>query len=225
MSRFRSETHDGVVHLLWDDGKANSVSSELLLELNEQLDQCERDEAKGLVLVGRPGVFCAGFNLKELGQGDQTTRDLVRGGAELLLRLYGLPIPVAIGCTGHALGMGGLLLLTADVRWGSPGPHKIGLNETAIGLSMPTFGSELASARLSRRHLQRSVLLAEIYGPDAAVDAGFLDRVCPGDTLTEALAAEGARLAAQGGKHFARTKRRLRENTIDRIRASFAHEL
>ena len=109
MSRFRSETHDGVVHLLWDDGKANSVSSELLLELNEQLDQCERDGAKGLVVVGRPGVFCAGFNLKELGRGGQSTRDLVRGGAELLLRLYGLPIPVVIGCTGHALGMGALL--------------------------------------------------------------------------------------------------------------------
>ena len=69
------------------------------------------------------------------------------------------------------------------------------------------------------------MLLAEIYGPEAAVDAGFLDRVCPEDTLAEALTTEGARLAAQGGRHFAGTKRRLRENTIDRIRASFAHEL
>ena len=225
MNRFRYEAHDDVVHLTWDDGKANSVSSESLGEFNDLLDRIDQDEAKGLVLTGRPGVFCAGFDLAELGKGDSTTRDLVRGGAELLLRLYSLPIPVAVGCTGHSLGMGALLLLIGDIRWGAPGSHKIGLNETAIGLPMPTFGSELAVARLSRRHLQRSVLLAEIYGPNEAVDAGFLDRVCEEGRLHDEIAAEGARLAAQGGKHFTRTKRRLREDTIDRIRASFDNEL
>lgn len=225
MSRLCYESLDGVAQLAWDDGKANSVSSELLGEFNDLLDRIEQDEAKGLVLTGRPGVFCAGFDLTELGAGGTTTRELVRGGAELLLRLFGLPIPVAVGCTGHSLGMGALVLLAGDIRWGAPGAHKIGLNETAIGLPMPTFGSELAVARLSRRHLQRSVLLGEIYGPNEAVDAGFLDRVCEEGRLHDEIAAEGARLAAQGGKHFMRTKRRLREDTIDRIRASFDNEL
>jgi len=225
MSRFRYEVHDGVAHLNWDDGKANTVSADSLAEINRSLDQCEKDEARGLVLTGRRGVLSAGFDLGQLGEGGQGARDLVRGGAELLLRLYGLPIPLVIGCTGHALGMGGLLLLTGDIRWGAPGTHKIGLNETAIGMSMPTFGSELAVDRLSKRHLQRSVLLAEIYDPHTAVDAGFLDRVCDEGALEQEIAAEAARLAAQGGKHFARTKRRLREATIDRIRASFDNEL
>ena len=141
MSRFRYEVHDGVAHLTWDDGKANTVSAESVAEINAALDRCEQDEARGLVLTGRPGVFTAGFDLGQLGAGGPAARDLVRGGAELLLRLYGLRIPLAIGCTGHALGMGGLLLLTGDIRWGAPGAHKIGLNETAIGMSMPTFGS------------------------------------------------------------------------------------
>ena len=225
MSRIRYETRENVAHLDWDDGKANSISQELLTELNDALDQADRDEVKALILTGRPGFFSAGFDLKELGAGGDATRTLVRGGAELLVRLYGSPIPVAAACTGHALGMGALLLLASDIRWGSPGPYKIALNETAIGMQLPTFASELALARLSKRHLQRSGLLAEVYGPESAADAGFLDKVCAEGALDDEIAAEAVRLAAQGGRHFSITKRRLREETIDRIRASFDSEL
>ena len=116
------------------------------------------------------------------------------------------------------------LLLASDIRWGSPGPHKIALNETAIGLPLPTFATELAVTKLSRRHLTRAGMMAEFYHPESAVDAGFLDRVCPEGALHDELSAEAARLGAQAGKHFAITKKRLHEETVDRIRASLASE-
>jgi enoyl-CoA hydratase len=222
--RIRYEDREGVARLHWDDGKANAVSSEALAELNGCVERAEKDEAKAIALIGRPGVFCAGFDLAELGRGGDATRNLVRGGAELLIRLYGLPLPVVTGCTGHALGMGALLLLASDVRLGAGGPHKIGLNEVAISLALPTFGTELATARLSRRHLTRAAQLAEIYGPDAAVDAGFLDRVCEQDALDSEAVAEATRLGELNRSAFKVTKRRLHEATIDRIRASLDDE-
>ena len=224
MSRIAYESREGVAHVTWDDGKANSLSTHSLEEINAAIDRAEKDEASALVLFGRAGVFCAGFDLKELRLGGDATRELVRHGAELLVRLYELPIPVLAGCTGHSLGMGALLLLASDIRWGSPGPHKIALNETAIGLPLPTFATELAVAKLSRRHLTRAGMMAELYDPESAVDAGFLDRVCPEGALHDELSAEAARLGAQAGKHFAITKKRLHEETVDRIRASLASE-
>ena len=124
--RLRYEGREGTAFLHWDDGKSNSVSSETLGELNAALDRAEQEAATAIAIVGRPGVFCAGFDLKELGAGGDTMRALVRTGAELLVRLYRFPLPVVMGCSGHALGMGALVLLSADVRFGSAGEHKIG---------------------------------------------------------------------------------------------------
>ena len=61
MSRIRYETRENVAHLDGDDGKANSISQELLTELNDALDQADRDEVKALIITGRPGFFSAGF--------------------------------------------------------------------------------------------------------------------------------------------------------------------
>ena len=217
--RIRYEDRDGVAHLLWDDGKANAVSSAALDDLNALIDRAEQ-EAQAIALLGRPGVFCAGFDLGELGAGGEATRNLVRRGAELLIRFYGLPIPVLIGCTGHALGMGAVLLLSADIRFGSQGPHKLALNEVAISLALPTFCTELGAARLSRRHLTRAAQLAETYTPDGAVDAGFLDRVCSAATLDDELTREAARIGKFNRSAFSVTKQRLHRATIERIRAS-----
>ena len=49
------------------------------------------------------------------------------------------------------------------------GDFKIGFNEVAIGMTLPWFGVELATERLSRRHLQRVVTQAEPYDPQGAV--------------------------------------------------------
>jgi enoyl-CoA hydratase len=220
MSAVGYELRDDVVRLAWDDGKANSVSSPVIAELEALLDRAAEEGAKAVSLTGRPGRFCAGFDLGELGQGGDTTRRLVRAGAELLVRIYELPIPVVVGCSGHALGLGALLLLAADARIGAPGSWKIGLNEVAISLALPTFGTELASARLSRRHLTRAAQHAEIYDPAGAVDAGFLDLVCDEGRLDDAVAAEAGRLGTLAGPAFAVTKQRLHAATIGRIRAS-----
>ena len=66
-------------------------------------------------------------------------------GARLSLRIFDFPRPVVIGCSGHALALGAIMLLAADYRVGRRGPKfKIGLNEVAIGMTAPVFAIELA---------------------------------------------------------------------------------
>ena len=66
------------------------------------------------------------------------------------MRLYTLPMPLVVACTGHALAGGALLVLTGDVRVAARGAFRIGLNEVQLGLPLPILAVELARYRPSR---------------------------------------------------------------------------
>lgn len=219
-----SQQKGNVLIIQWDDGKANAVSPQSLVELNAALDQAEQDKLL-VVLVGRPGRFSAGFDLKVMGQGDAAMAQLVIGGAKLALRLLSFPTPVIMACTGHGLAMGGLLLLSADYRIGVSGDYKIGLNEVAIGMTMPWFGVELARGRLTPAHFSRAVNNAEIYSPEGAVAAGFLDQVCGPDDLMEAVmdvasTLENIKMQAHHGTKL-RTRKALLEAVAHGVELDF----
>jgi enoyl-CoA hydratase len=220
----RYELADGVATVCMDDGKVNALSPALVAALGAAVARAE-GEARALVLAGRPGRFSGGFDLAVMGESPEAAGALVTAGAELALRLYGCPCPVVAACTGHAIAMGAVLLLAADVRLGAEGDFKIGLNEVAIRLTLPAFATELARDRLSRRHLTRATLLAELYPPAAAVDAGYLDRLAPLDAVVAEARAEARRLAELAPQAFAGTRRRLRGETIARVRATLAEDM
>ena len=171
-----------------DDGKANAITSQFCVALIEALDRAER-EAKAVALIGRPGRFCAGFDLNEFKRGPEATEALLNHGAKMLTRLFRHPQPVVVGCSGHAVAGGALILLTGDTRIGVEGDFKIGLNETAINMVLPFFGIELAQFRLTQAHLHAAYVQAQLYDPKGAQTAGFLDATVPADDLIEAVKA------------------------------------
>ena len=71
-----------------------------------------------LLVIGRPGKFSAGFDLSVMNQGPEKAVALASQGAQLGIRLVDWPAPVIFGVSGHALAMGAVLLLTADIRIG-----------------------------------------------------------------------------------------------------------
>ena len=208
-----------VATITFDDGKANVITTQALTELSAAFDRAEQ-EARCVVWRGREGRFCAGFNLKVFAAGGPEALALLHAGADLAIRIYGFPIPVVIGCTGHALGMGAIYLLAADLRVGVQGTFKIGLPEVAIGMTMPGFGRILSTERLSPTYRERAVTCAEIFAPDAAQTAGFIDSLVEGNALEESLAALSQTLLTLDPTAHKQTKLALRSKTIDDLRAS-----
>lgn len=196
-----------------DDGKANALSYAMIDALLEALARAER-EASAIVLAGRPERFCAGFDLKVMMAGPEAARQLLRRGSELLMRLYGTPLPLVIACTGHALAGGALVVLTGDVRIGAAGAFRIGLNEVSIGLPVPMLAMELARGRLAPSALPRATLGAQLYAPDEAVAAGYLDAVAPASELAARARLEADRLGELPRHAYRATKERLRGATI-----------
>lgn len=207
-----------------DDGKANALSYAMIDALLEAVARAER-EASAIVLAGRPERFCAGFDLKVMMAGPDPARQLLRRGSELLMKLYGTPLPLVIACTGHALAGGALVVLTGDVRLGAAGAFRIGLNEVSIGLPVPVLAMELARDRLAPSALPRATLGAQIYAPDEAVTAGYLDGVVPVDELAARAAQEAARLGALSRQAYRATKDRLRGKTIAYVRETLDDDM
>jgi enoyl-CoA hydratase len=215
---------DGIATITFDDGKANVITTQSLAQLSAAFDRAEQ-EARCVIWMGRDGRFCAGFDLKVFAAGGDTALALLRGGAELAIRLYSFPIPVVIGCSGHALGMGAIYLLTADLRVGVDGAFKIGLPEVTIGMTMPGFGRVLSTARLSPTHRERAVCCAEIFAPDAALAAGFIDRLVDVGSLKESLVASGQTLLTLDATAHKQTKLALRSKTLGDLRDSLGEPL
>ncbi len=218
MDAVRYEVVDRVGVIRLDDGKVNALSHDVIAAIGAAFDRAEA-EATAVVLAGRPGRFSGGFDLATMRQGPAAARALVTAGAELAMRIYGYPLPVVAACTGHALAMGGFLLLASDVRIGATGDFKLGFNEVAIGLTVPRFGLELGLERLSLRHHTRALITAEIYDPVSACDAGMLDRVVAPEAVLDEAMSEARRLSGLSPIAYRGTKRKLRAATIARIRA------
>ncbi|MEI8258410.1 MAG: crotonase/enoyl-CoA hydratase family protein [Deltaproteobacteria bacterium] len=218
------EREGDVAVVTMDDGKANALSYAMMDALDAAMDRAER-EASSVVLAGRPGRFCAGFDLREMASGLDRARALVSRGAGLLMRLYELPLPLVIACTGHALAGGALLVLTGDVRYGVRGEFKLGLNEVQIGMPVPVLAMELARDRLDHRHLAEATLFGQTVPPEEALAWGYLDRLVAPDELRASALGDAARLGAISREAYRRTKSALRERTIRYVRETLAEDM
>lgn len=224
MTNVQTELDDGIAVVTLDDGKANALSPALQAEINAAIGEVEaRSDVAAIVLAGRPGVFSGGFDLAVMGGGDLAAIvDMVSSGGELVRRLYGLEIPIVAAATGHAVAAGAFLLLGCDVRIGADADIRIGANEVAIGMALPEWAITICTQRLSRRHLERSMLTARLTDGRGAVDAGFLDQVAPPDEVVDLARAEASRLGALDRPSYAEMIRRHRGAVLAEMAAEIA---
>ena len=167
------------------------------------------------MITGREGRFSAGFDLSVMQAGDAAAvTDMVASGGDLVRHMFGATLPVVAACNGHALAAGALMLLGADVRVGADGPFKVGLNEVAIGMTLPEWAYTIARERLSKRHLQRSLLNARLTDPASAVDVGFLDVVVAPEDVVSTAVDEAIALAALDSSAYSRMVREFRGETL-----------
>jgi enoyl-CoA hydratase len=89
---------------------------------------------------------------------------------------------------------------------------------------MPYSTIEILRQRVTPAALARSVLLAEVFTPDNAVETGFLDLVVDeADLMPTAIAFAKSTAALNAGAHAA-SKKRLRADVLDAIREGLAKD-
>ena len=217
---------EGVATISIDDGKVNVMSTAMLDAIDKALDQADRDGAIVSLRSACPGLFSAGFDLKIFAANDaEKSLEMVKAGGELALRLLSFPQPTIGIMQGHAFPMGTFLLLACDVRVASRGPHRMGLNEVAIGISPPSFAIELARSRMHPAWLSRTVTVGEMFEPEEALTAGLLDLVVEESELDSKLEAIVTGLSAVHRPSHTTAKRRLRTPTMTAMREAIDREM
>jgi enoyl-CoA hydratase len=198
------------------NGKVNAISPDVIAAFNAALDQAVTDRAV-VIITGQPGILSGGYDLKVMTAGPREAVALVTSGSTLARRLLSHPFPVIVACPGHAVAKGAFLLLSADYRIGVDGAFSIGLNEVQIGMTMHHAGIEIARDRLNKVALQRSVVNGEMFNPQGAVAAGFLDVVVSPEELQGAALAAARQLKKINMTAHKNTKLKVRKALLEAL--------
>jgi 3-hydroxyacyl-CoA dehydrogenase/enoyl-CoA hydratase/3-hydroxybutyryl-CoA epimerase/3-hydroxyacyl-CoA dehydrogenase/enoyl-CoA hydratase/3-hydroxybutyryl-CoA epimerase/enoyl-CoA isomerase len=193
--------------------RANTLGQGVLAEFEAAVAQlAARPELRGLVLrSGKPGMFIAGADLKELGGArpdPDTSRRQVRRGLDLIAAVEALPFPTVAAIDGACLGGGLELALGFDYRLAGTHPRtELGLPEVKVGL-IPGWGGTQRLARLIGPALAAELICAgETVKPDRARQLGLVFDAVPSERLLD----EAVRLLewahADGGWRQARQRK------------------
>jgi len=159
--RMRTD-EDGAVWLLFDkkNSSANTLSDDVLTELNAILEKLERDPPLGLVIrSAKPGGFIAGADIAQFrGVTDvaQIEATLARGHA-VLDRLDRLPSVTVAVIHGYCLGGGLEVALACDYRIAID-DASFGFPEVQLGLH-PGLGGTVRLPRLINPPLAMTMML------------------------------------------------------------------
>ena len=167
----------------------NALSSELLKEFAQALDDIAANEAVRVVILTGSGekAFVAGADITELATFDALQAKLfAKAGHDVLGRLQTLPIPVIAAVNGYALGGGSELALACDFIYASENA-MFGLPEIKLGL-IPGFGGTQRLARLIGKNMAKELIFTgRMLSAEEARQAGLVNKVISQpDLLAEA---------------------------------------
>jgi enoyl-CoA hydratase/carnithine racemase len=195
----------------------NTLSLELLDELDAALTAAVSGGARALIVTGQGRAFCAGAHLRyftqrdpRIGTGGFALRDnYLRRIAELFDRIETLPIPVIAAINGFALGGGCELSLACDLRVMADNT-KIGVPETRIGALAGAGGVQKLHRFVGRGKALEWVILGSHVSAHEALQHGLVTSVhAPADLLAAAMEL-AQRFRALGPRAVAQSKAAVR---------------
>jgi len=163
------------------DAGANTLSNEVLQELDAAFERFEEERPQGVVIQsGKPG-FIAGANVPELGglKSSDEARDLVQRGQDLMDRIERFGNTVAL-IRGHCLGGGLELALACRYRICDRDPGtRLGLPEVKLGIHPGFGGSVRMPDRVGALSALDLMLSGRTIDGRAARGIGLVDQALP----------------------------------------------
>jgi enoyl-CoA hydratase/carnithine racemase len=195
----------------------NTLSLELLEELDAALTASVAGGARALIVTGQGRAFCAGAHLRyftsedaRIGSGSFALRDrYLQPIATLFDRIETLPIPVIAAINGFALGGGCEMSLACDFRL-MAGNTKIGVPEVRIGALAGAGGVQKLHRLVGRGKAMEWVLLGSHVTAQEALAHGLLTSMHPAEQLMPAAMELARRFRLLGARAVAQSKMAVR---------------
>jgi 3-hydroxyacyl-CoA dehydrogenase/enoyl-CoA hydratase/3-hydroxybutyryl-CoA epimerase/3-hydroxyacyl-CoA dehydrogenase/enoyl-CoA hydratase/3-hydroxybutyryl-CoA epimerase/enoyl-CoA isomerase len=191
---FRVEFLPGQIALVTFDlpgSRANTMGQAVLAELERLLAELKgRTDLAGLILqTGKPGMFIAGADLRELGTARpaaEQVRAATRRGLDIIAGFERLPFPTVAAIDGTCMGGGLELVLGFDYRIAGSHPKaEVGFPEVKIGI-FPGWGGTQRLPRLIGPSLAAEMICGgEPVKAARARELGIVFDVVPSERLID----------------------------------------
>jgi enoyl-CoA hydratase len=181
---------DGEIARVWLNRphKKNAVTVELLHRLDEIIREVDSDpDLRVLILRGREGTFCSGFDLDELLAdyvGTTTAMEVAVLSAKVCDRLYSMNTPSVAVLEGFVTAGGFELMISCD--------FAVSADSAQIGdfhIRRALFGGAGPIYRLPRmigiRKTKELMLTGKLLSGQQAVDFGLINASAPDEELEE----------------------------------------
>ena len=215
---------DHVATLVFHRPPANHVSVELVTDIADTLLAFDKDPAvRAAVLASEGKPFCAGADLASPtgigGAGMGGVSELY----DQAIRLFSVEKPIVAAVQGAAVGAGLGLALVADFRVASA-EARFSANFVKLGFH-PGFGLTHTLPRVvGAQRADLMFLTGRRVRGEEALAWGLVDELVPGEDLRQSAFALAAELAENAPLAVVATRRTMRGQLAEAVRAATAHE-
>lgn len=199
---------DGVALVRLQNGKVNSLSSELLRQLRSVAQDLTANPPGAVVVTGSERIFAAGADISEFG-GTEKGREIGTLFLEALNAVAAIPRMVIAAVSGPALGGGCELALACDLRVAGRSA-RFGQPEIKLGLLPGGGGTQRLSRLVGPGRAMRMVLTGEMVEAEEAERIGLVDLVVDDAELPRRTTALARQIAAHSPVAVRMAKEALR---------------
>ncbi len=198
--------------------RLNAFTGVMQGEIQSQVSEWNADDGIGaMVLTGAGRAFSAGADVggfEDFVSGER--RDAPARPADISwVDLARESKPIVCALNGVAVGLGITLPLSCDVRLAAE-DARISFRFLRIGVT-PEYGSTHFLVNLvGLGRALEYMLTGRFITAQEAKDAGFVNRVCPAETLVDDAVALAQEIADNPAWHLAKVKRLIHENYMEK---------
>ena len=204
----------------------NALNRELITRLESAVTAAPKDGARGIVLTGAGGRFCAGLDVQEILSLDGPgLEDFLRGFFSCLKCLANSSIPIAAAINGHCPAAGAVLALYCDRRVMAEGDYRIGLNEVQVGLFPGAMIHAVLARTVGARVAADLLPAGSLLDAHAALEVGFVHELVPLAQVERAARAWLERMLALPPTVYAQTRALVRADLVAIMAAIGAAEV
>lgn len=174
----------------------NALCDDLMNELTNTIEQAERDDTIGaLVLTGSHKAFAAGADIKEM-QSTHFADNFRKNFLSKWDRVAQCSKPIIAAVNGYALGGGCELAMMCDIIYAGD-TAKFGQPEITIGTIPGAGGTQRLTKAIGKSRAMEMCLTGVPIDAKQAADWGLVSKVVPADSTVD----EAIRLAEKIASH------------------------
>jgi enoyl-CoA hydratase len=195
-SKLIVEKEAGYIVAFINNPPANALSTGVLSDLDQLLDEClEDNEVRAIVITGSgEKVFSAGADISEF--------DDIRAGKiptsigqNLFNKIENYPKPIIAAIQGSAFGGGNELMMSCHLRILSSSA-TLALPEVRLGITTGWGGTQRLPRSIGKARALELLLTGDPISPEDALNFGLVNKVVP----AEEVLVEGKKLAGRLAK-------------------------